>query len=444
MTVKTIVRRYAPRGAARTLFTCKAGEVLVSGPAGTGKSRACLEKLLLQMLKYDGARGLIVRKSALSLTSTTLVTWREHVAKEALRAGVVWFYGGSAEQAAQYRFTNGSTITIGGLDKPEKIMSSEYDVAYAGEATELAIADWEAITTRLRNGVMPYQQLIADCNPQAEHHWLKQRCNGGQTLMLESRHADNPIYVNDDGTYTERGQSYIVEVLGKLTGVRKLRLADGKWVSAEGLVYEGYDPAVHVVDRFPIPDTWPRIWSVDFGYVNPLVCQWWAIDPDGRAWLYREIYRTQRLVEDHAKDMLAAVTDKHGNWTEPKPTRIVCDHDAEGRATLERHLGMSTVPAHKAVTEGIQAVQARMAPAGDGRPRIGLLRDSVVSRDDALATALKPTQTAEELSGYVWDTGVGRAPKEAPLKVDDHGCDAMRYLVANLDLSPRPAFRGWI
>ena len=27
------------------------------------------------------------------------------------------------------------------------------------------LADWLALTTRLRNGVMPYQQLIADCNP---------------------------------------------------------------------------------------------------------------------------------------------------------------------------------------------------------------------------------------------------------------------------------------
>jgi phage terminase large subunit len=187
-----------------------------------------------------------------------------------------------------------------------------------------------------------------------------------------------------------------------------------------------------------------RWWSIDFGHTNPTVVQWWAQDPDGRLFMYREIYMTKRLVEDHAKDILTLVTDKHGNWTEPKPTAIVCDHDAEGRATLERHLGMSTVPAHKAVTDGIQAVQKRLEPAGDGRPRLFLLRDSLVRRDEALAAALKPTCTSEEMAGYVWDTGAGKAPKEQPLKVDDHGADALRYCVSQIDRGSRPAFRGWI
>jgi predicted transcriptional regulator len=55
---------------------------------------------------------------------------------------------------------------------------------------------------------------------------------------------------------------------------------------------------------------------VDFGYTNPFVMQWWAEDPDGRLYLYREIYRTRRLVEDHAKRhaiaLQCAVT---GEWT---------------------------------------------------------------------------------------------------------------------------------
>ena len=44
-------------------------------------------------------------------------------------------------------------------------MSTECDMISRQEATELELADWLALTTRLRNGVMPYQQLIADCNP---------------------------------------------------------------------------------------------------------------------------------------------------------------------------------------------------------------------------------------------------------------------------------------
>ena len=128
-----LVHRYTPRGACKKLFECRDYEVLLIGPAGTGKSRGCLEKLHLQAMKHPGMRGLIVRKTLASLGSTTLVTWRSYVIKQALLTGEVEFYGGSQEEPPQYRYRNGSVIVIGGMDKPTKIMSSEYDVAYVGE-----------------------------------------------------------------------------------------------------------------------------------------------------------------------------------------------------------------------------------------------------------------------------------------------------------------------
>src|SRR4051794_32447073 len=109
-----VVHRYEPRGAARAVLESRAPEILLSGPAGTGKSRACLEKLHLQALKYPRMRGLIVRKTQTSLGSTALVTWRKQVAAEAIENGTLRWYGGSAEQAPQYQYRNGSTISVGG------------------------------------------------------------------------------------------------------------------------------------------------------------------------------------------------------------------------------------------------------------------------------------------------------------------------------------------
>jgi PBSX family phage terminase large subunit len=408
VTAGSLVHRYAPRGSALDLFKTKAPEVLLSGPAGTGKSRAGLQRMHLLALANPGMRGLIVRKTLVSLGSTGLVTWREHVIPEALRAGIVRFYGGSPEKAASYQYTNGSAVVVGGLDKPEKIMSSEYDMVFAQEATEFTIDDWEAITTRLRNGKMSFQQLMADCNPSYPTHWLKMRCDRGDTQMIHCRHEDNPILFGDDGHPTERGRDYLSK-LDRLTGVRFQRLRHGRWVAAEGIVYEEWSEGVHLIDRFPIPKEWTRWWSVDFGYTNPTVVQCWAEDPDGRLYLVWEIYRTRRTVDQHARDILAHVTDrKTGQWLEPKPRSIVCDHDAEGRAVLERELGMSTVAAKKTVTDGIQAVQGRLRTAEDGRPRLFILRDALVSRDQELDDAKKPTCTAEEFPGYVWDQGRGR------------------------------------
>lgn len=441
MTAAALEHRYTPRGVCRDLLEDRRDEILLSGPAGTGKSRACLEKIHLLALINPGLKALIVRKTLASLGTTALETWRKHVAVEALHAGDVTWYGGSQQEAAHYRYSNGSKVYVGGMDKATKVMSSEYDVIYVQEAIELTEADWEALTTRLRNGRISFQQVIGDTNPDTPTHWLKARCDRGQAALLESRHEDNPVLFDDTGAVTEVGAAYIAKLDG-LTGVRFNRLRRGLWVAAEGVIYEGWDPAVHLVDRRWIPKDWTRWWSVDFGYTNPFVLQRWAEDPDGRLWLYAERYMTRCLVEDHARAVLAEVAPG-GEWREPRPRGIVCDHDAEDRATLERHLGMSTIAATKTVKPGIESVMARMRPAGDGKPRLFIQRDARTHpADPELVDAKKPTCTSEEIPGYIWAPSLdGRPVKEDPVKLDDHGCDGMRYIVAELDLAARPRIR---
>ena len=434
------LHRYQARGACLAVMSCREPEVLLSGPAGTGKSRACLEKVHAACLLTPGVRALLVRKTLVSLTSTALVTWREHVAVDSLSAGLCRYYGGSTEEPAQYVFVNGSRVMLGGMDRATKIMSSEYDLIYVQEAIELTEHDWDMLSTRLRNGRLGVQQILADTNPDVPTHWLPARAARGDLRMLESRHADNPILIGEDGIPTPRGQAYLAR-LDRLTGVRRARLKDGKWVAAEGQIYETWDACVHLVDSFKIPPHWPRYWAVDFGFVHPFVLQCWAVDGDGRAYLYREIYQTRRRVDEHAARILAEVTGEDGVWTEPRPTSVVCDHDAEGRATLEHALGLSTTAADKRVLEGIQAVQRRLAVEDDGRPRLFVLRDARIDQDHDLVEAGKPTSTVEEFPGYVWDLGGGRKAREAPVKEEDDGMDALRYLVMELDEGGRPNLR---
>jgi phage terminase large subunit len=109
---------------------------------------------------------------------------------------------------------------------------------------------------------------------------------------------------------------------------------------------------------------------------------------------------------------------------------------------------MGTVAATKTVSDGIQAVQARLKVQGDGQPRLLICRDAIVERDQALKDAAKPQCTEEEIVGYIWDRGTakaqsdGKPPKEAPVKENDHGMDALRYLVAERDLQGRPRVRA--
>ena len=388
----------------------------------------------MMCLLNPGMRALILRKTLTSLSSTTLVTFREHVAKEALDSGEVKYFGGSGQESAGYKYGNGSVVTIGGMDKSTKIMSSEYDLVFVSEAIELVEDDWEKITTRLRNGKVSFQQLIADTNPDAPHHWLKQRCDRGKTKVIYCQHEDNPALYRD-GVWTPSGRQYM-DVLDNLTGVRRERLRYGRWAAADGLIYDGFDPTVHLRDGYLMPPReWTRYWAVDFGFTNPFVCQFWCEDPDGRLFMYREIYRTQTLVEDHAKAIQGLM--RYLGKDDVKPAAVVCDHDAEGRATLERALGVTTIPAHKSVLEGIEAVKSRLKPAGDGKPRLFLCRDALQDPDPLLKDAKKPYCTQQEVLEYVW----ANTQKEAPVKANDHGLDAMRYLVAYRDLTGRPNMR---
>lgn len=441
--VKTVVR-FEPRGAVKTLMGCKDNEILLSGAAGTGKSVGALMKVHLACLTVPGVRALIARKTHASLTSSTLVTFRQKVAAEAIESGLVSFYGGSAQEPASFRYANGSVIVVGGLDRSTRLLSTEYDLIFVDEAIEATPEDLDTLVTRLRNGRLSYQQLIMSTNPGPPAHHLKQRADAGRCTLLYSVHEDNPrLY--DGGEWTEYGQAYLTR-LDSLTGARYQRMRWGKWVAAEGLVYESWDESIHVIDRFKIPPEWPRWISIDLGFTNPMCIQWWAEDPDGRLYLHRELYRTRTLVEDHAKRMLELMKYPSGQWREPQPRAIICDHDAEGRATLEKYLGLGTTAAKKTVDDGIQAVQSRLKVQADGKPRLFVFRDSLAEVDEDLAARALPTQTVQEITGYIWAVkpgGSGSELKEQPLKKDDHAMDALRYMVAARDLVGRTRVR-WL
>src|SRR5581483_5142785 len=173
-------RPYQPLGAALKMWRSRRREVLLAGPCDTGKSRACIEKLHFCADKYPHARLLMLRKTRKSLTQAAMVTYEQKVLPEGWLGSLIKF--STTDQ--QYEYPNGSIIAVAGMDDPAKVLSSEWDLIYVQEATELSENDWEILTMRLRNGAMPYQQLIADCNPGPPTHWLKLRADRGATLML--------------------------------------------------------------------------------------------------------------------------------------------------------------------------------------------------------------------------------------------------------------------
>lgn len=421
------VIRYEPFGAALDLFFCTDPEVLLDGPAGTGKSLACLKRLDRNAIKYPDSRQLILRKTRTSLTQSALVTFERQVL---IPGGRVRFH--TTLQA--YLYPNGSIIVVGGLDKDSKVMSSEYDTIYVQEATELTLSDWEALTTRLRNGVIPHQQLIGDCNPGAPGHWLNQRCIAKKTTRLESRHIDNPsLWDRAAKDWTSRGREYI-EKLKRLSGVRLIRLLEGKWVSAEGQVFDRWDRQTHLIPRTRLIDIGldnPRrhIAGVDWGWTNPGVIGVWAIGGDGQMAMVSETYRTKRTNDwwvERAKELQARYDIEA--WA--------CDPSEPAYIESFQKAGLNAFGAENAILPGITAVQDRLAVGDDGRARLYILEDALDEIDEALSP--DPISIVDEFDSYVWPQNqTGR--REKPVDEYNHSCDEMRYVVMHLDGGPA----GW-
>jgi hypothetical protein len=256
--------QYRAKGAAARLFVTHAPEVLLDGPAGTGKTRAFMEYLHWLCEQYPGMRALVARDTRVSMTESVLVTWEKLV----LWPGHPMLEGPERENRHSYKHPNSSEIVCGGLDNPDRIMSTEYDIIYVPEATEAKQEAWGKLSTRLRNKHIPkgaksggprrkkadgewaedqamepdpftgelkpawFTQAWACVNPNHPLHWINVRATPkgelvwkgsdirgtGEMVRLKSRHEDNPSV---DAAYLNR--------LRSLKGTNRKRLYEGIW-----------------------------------------------------------------------------------------------------------------------------------------------------------------------------------------------------------------------
>jgi PBSX family phage terminase large subunit len=253
-------------------------------------------------------------------------------------------------------------------------------------------------------------RVFWDCNTDYPEHPIKigyidksgERLSDGR-LRIQSWHFgldDNPYLPHD---YVENLKA------NTPPGMWYDRRIKGLWVAAEGLVYELFDRNTHVVPPFMPPADWQRVRAVDFGFTNPFVCLFGAVDYDGRLYIYDEHYKAGSLIADHAGEIKVR---GDARWT-------VADHDAQERAELNA-CGVATRPAIKDVSLGIQRVAERMVVQKDGYPRLFITANCA--------------NLIRELGQYVWETRKDdRSVKEEPRKVNDHAVDACRYLTMALD-----------
>lgn len=187
---------------------------------------------------------------------------------------------------------------------------------------------------------------------------------------------------------------------------------------SSGRVYKEFDEAIHIVpanELFIHPD-WSRFRSIDFGYENPFVCLYFAVDPEDRVILYDEYYERHRTVEQHAnflnkKENIGFPTERSGSGNFEYTT---CDPSgASARATLLEN-GIPTLAVRSGVLQGLEAVREQLKVRADGKP--GFYASS------------RCIETIKEFNLYSYPES---SISEEPVKEHDHAMDSIRYFVVN-------------
>lgn len=361
-------------------------ELLICGPAGTGKTFPTLSVLHTILRDNSDLRFLLLRATRVSLTESSLVTFEQEILPadgcEQMADGA-----GRANRHS-YQYPNGSEWVIGGLDRnPTKVLSTAWDAVFVNEAIELQQEAWETLTSRMsrpgRDSRLGW--MIGDTNPAHPNHWLKTRCDAGSTVLWNTKHEANPL-LHDGRNWTAAGLRYLAQ-LDKLTGPRRKRLRDGLWAQGDGIWFDTFDPDVHVTTLADYVPGLPTYVGIDSGVWTGAVWLQVREQPTFRVNVI-DCYLSESLsAERNARAIKARsepyglirriFTDPAGGSRNPVGPTVIAEYERVGLTPLDRW-------PLRSVADGLELIMSYLG--GDGNrpemfvhPRCQKLIDALVS-----------------------------------------------------------------
>jgi hypothetical protein len=321
-------------GPQTAFFAADEQEVLYGGAAGGGKSYA----LIADPMRYfdnKNFRGLILRRTNDELRE---LIWKSQELYPQIWDKAVW-----REKDKEWRFPSGARLWMTYLERDEDVLRYQgQSFSYIGfdELTQYPTPKaWDYMRSRLRttDPSLPIY-MRATSNPGGPGHgWVKRMfidpAPAGTSFNALDMESGTPLVVPvgdpdfpeerwgkalfqrrfipaklADNPYLTRDGQYKSNLLSLRTDLQR-QLLDGDWNVADGAAFGEFRESIHTCVPFKVPEGWRKFRSCDYGYASYSAVHWYAIDPDGLLYVYRELYVTKKTGKELAHLILDAEKD---------------------------------------------------------------------------------------------------------------------------------------
>jgi PBSX family phage terminase large subunit len=298
-----------------------------------------------------------------------------------------------------------------------RIRGSTLMIAYIDEGTLIPQVVFDELVGRLSH---KQAKCLVTTNPDSPHHWLLKNYVENTEAKVDWRRFKFLLQDN-----LSLDLEYIERIKRQYRGIpaRYQRMILGRWVIAEGVIYQVFKADRHVVKSPPIERARRVFVGADYGVENPtvfLIIGEYMIKGKKTYYVLKEYSYSGRekmkakTTSQFAEDFAVFIKDH-------RITEVVVDPSAKAliieleRADIKRKSGsMYTVSkANNNVLDGIQHV-------------------ANLIYDDALFILDTCKVVIEELQTYSWNPKAQEKGIDEPIKDHDHALDALRYALFTL------------
>lgn len=307
-------------------------------------------------------------------------------------------------------------IAFRNLDDPSKYLSSEFAAILVDELTKNLREVFDFLILRMRWPGIPDVRFVGATNPgEVGHGWVKKLWID-RDFSGESFNQDEFFFVKSlfsDNRFIDPGYG---KQLDALPETMRRAYKDGDWDLFVGQFFTEFRRERHVIAPFDIPKSWTKIRCLDYGFKAPACCLWIAIDFDGNAYVYRELYESGHNYSDLAR-VIGQMTPSGENidYTAADTEMFAKTRDTgEYGHDIMADSGIPITPANKERIPGWNLIRKKL-------------------KDGQLKFFSTCVNTIRTIPSLVYDS---RKVEDLDSTGEDHCADALRYGLMSLPNKP--------